>query len=728
MKKFLLFAAAALVAVSASAQVLSSRQTAGKAQTARNHSQALKETKMTATPMAVRQQSKQLEIASVPTKRMLPAKAMPKGNMKAATPYNAASIMRAAEVQKEYTATGKSYDFDAQNYVKVDPWKMLSGVSEDGISYLVDIVPNPFNGLDGVPVVYTLEGNTITIEPQVIVTYDDNDGNTNYVFVDGYTDDGSIEMTLDDNGSIAISSSLAIYYDVFTSDEFDPEFTHVEDGGTYRGSYAIAKGLKYLLPGQIEAPVVMYNPDAVYLHLAYSNSGYGYYNNLAMIPAGAPVPFANFTDDPADTWSWRMPGMEYMEALELYIETDEVLEGAEENFAPVTTPGGFYSAPELKGSFQGATSEPYIWGKMREKAEYESFASAGEMAAAYEMSDGTYAMATKANPDNSLAYHPGLATPDANSWEYSWSSLIFYQGKPSAPLYFEGINMYVKDFEAYEGIDLKCKIQKVTRNSSGRISLGEVIAQADLNPDDIETNWVTELRWTEFYREDELGMSEALDYLQIDEEFAIVLEGWDNGTFTATPYVEYYSNDNGFAGVYFSQTGDEPGKYYSFTNSTYNAYVGFIGAIYGYLYTEDATDLSFGNEGGEATLHVNAMLRSYNSEEDAYSVRLFAEEGTEVPEWLTIETANVSDNCLEYDLVVKAEALPAGEEYREAVVELMQEGAKLTITVKQGTPTGITTTVKATPAKTGRFNIAGQRVGNNAKGVIIENGKRIIRK
>ena len=75
MKKFLLFAAAALVAVSASAQVLSSRQTAGKAQTARNYSQALKETKMTATPMAVRQQSKQLEIASVPCPQRLCLKA-----------------------------------------------------------------------------------------------------------------------------------------------------------------------------------------------------------------------------------------------------------------------------------------------------------------------------------------------------------------------------------------------------------------------------------------------------------------------------------------------------------------------------------------------------------------------------------------------------------------------------------------------------------------------------
>lgn len=674
MKKFLLLAVAALVAGSASAQ-FSPKTSVSKAET-RLERPAMKSSKKEIAPVAVAKPG-QLVKAGVPAKAQVMKSAQMKASTKATAKVNAQVIRKAGEVQAEYTGTGKVYDFDASAYVSVDPWTMYAGEDEIGTTYLADVIPNPFNGLEAVYVEYTLEDNVIRIEPQEIVYYTGDDDNVYHVFIDGYTDDSAIEMTLEEDGSITIDRSLAIYYDVFTTDEFDPSFTRVADGGTYLGAYTIASSLKYLLPGQIAAPAVEYSPEGLYLHMAYSHSGYGYNNNLALLPADSPVRLINDTEDIADTWSWRFPALEYNDLIEEYIETDDVQLGSERDFTAYTTVGAVYSPAELKGAFQGAESDPYIWGQMNESE--LAFAYAGGQGSDFEFTDGTLSMATRANPDFSIAYHPYLATPDVNAGGYTMNSMIFYQGKPSAPLYFEGVNMYVRDFEAHEGLDVKCKLQKVTRDANGRIAFGDVIAQADLDIENVATDWCTELVWKDFYVEDELGMSETLDYLQIEDEFAIIIDGWDNGTFTATPYVEYYGNENGKPNVYFGM--DE--SIYSFTSSSFKGYVGFVNAVYGYLHTDDETDLHFEKAGGEATIHVQPMF--YNGSDAEQQTALWLQEGCEIPEWLEVGIDNevYSQEDFGFDLVVKAAELTDAE-YREAELVFEQWGSKLVVNVTQG--------------------------------------------
>ena len=123
----------------------------------------------------------------------------------------------------------------------------------------------------------------------------------------------------------------------------------------------------------------------------------------------------------------------------------------------------------------------------------------------------------------------------------------------------------------------------------------------------------------------------------------------------------------------------------------------------------------------------------------------FDEEVEEVPEWLNFEVANedytkateVDEegneytyyvNGIDYDLVVTAQPLPEGEQYRTAKVVFFQEGAKLTVTVEQGVdPNGISTIVADSSLKNRRpFNLAGQPVDKNYKGIVVKDGKKVL--
>jgi hypothetical protein len=79
-------------------------------------------------------------------------------------------------------------------------------------------------------------------------------------------------------------------------------------------------------------------------------------------------------------------------------------------------------------------------------------------------------------------------------------------------------------------------------------------------------------------------------------------------------------------------------------------------------------------------------------------------------------------------LVINVEPLPEGVENRYVKVVFFQTGAKLTVTITQDIdPDGISTIVEKTPIKNSRaFNLAGQPIGNNYKGVVVKDGKKVV--
>lgn len=109
--------------------------------------------------------------------------------------------------------------------------------------------------------------------------------------------------------------------------------------------------------------------------------------------------------------------------------------------------------------------------------------------------------------------------------------------------------------------------------------------------------------------------------------------------------------------------------------------------------------------------------------------------GEDVPEWIT----SISVDPTEWDsetytpgfttISVQCEALPAGTETRQAELYIQGRGytSPTPIIVVQGDATGINS-VEGGKVITNinRYNLAGQRVAKNYKGIIIENGKKVV--
>ena len=109
------------------------------------------------------------------------------------------------------------------------------------------------------------------------------------------------------------------------------------------------------------------------------------------------------------------------------------------------------------------------------------------------------------------------------------------------------------------------------------------------------------------------------------------------------------------------------------------------------------------------------------------------------PEWITTEVDTQYWNQLDsYEdpyavnlIVMTAEALPDGVDGRYATVYVFGPAAELSFVVKQGEVTAIKgVTVKEENSKFAgaTYNLAGQKVGADYKGIVIENGKKVVKK
>jgi len=623
-----------------------------------------------------------------------------------------------AQAPRKVGALQASYNGRGQNYsTKEDAsWTMISGTAEDGTPLLAEVIPLPeaWASLESIAVEYKLVGNTITIEPQKVASSD-----THFFYLHSWaSESGAIELTLNEDGTLTTIEGEDIAYSAFTEDRFD-----LSKDGPYAGLALDIENVKYYVEGQVVVPTAGYEPEGLFLHVSPNVNG-NYYTNL-MMPAYGDITLTNRTDGDADTYNWSLQPVKYNSTLQENEPVGDPITATTKNFT-FNTGNSNYNPAQLVASFNGASSEVFTWNRATWYA--------GGMADNWD--DGTTPTMTftKANPSGELTYLNAAGV----------RSVILYQGKPARPLYFTGINTMIYQFaqtEAKEPVNLTCKIYKAHRDASGRFSMGELVAQSDLNTDLIETgDWLaTRLNWTNFYVEDEFGLTEDLEYIFMEDEFAVVLEGWDNGTFSGYPLAFASPNKKGVSSTFaITPTQEEyAGSGWSFTG---NVILGFIDAAYGYLHTTDNTDLALPADGGEATIHIKPMLNSIDNETEQPTYRLFTkdiivdgEEAEEFPEWLTINIANEdynedSEHYAEYDLIVKAEALPAEVKGRKAEITFFQEGALLKVSVLQGEDaSGISQTKVATSVSNGKlYDLNGRQVKAGKKGLILSNGKKFI--
>lgn len=616
---------------------------------------------------------------------------------------NVAGPRKAGQLLSTYIGNGVNYKTKEN-----ETWEMLSGQTEDGTPLLVDVIPLPANmaALKYIAVEYTQDGNKIRIEPQIVAKT-----SSYYVYIlDGTSDDCAIEFTLEDDGSLTTEDGQDILYGAFTTDEFPYE--NFEDN--YLGYVFYISNIKYTLPGQIVLPTAGYEPEGLLLNVCPNVNGN--YSTSALLPAYGQLTMKNRTSGTADAYAWTLQEIEYNAETKTFDPIGEALTSTEKDFQFMTIPG-IYNSAQLVASIGGNDAEPFTWSR-------DSWFVAGS---ADEWDDGetpTY-LFSKADADGSglTALNPAGCT-----------GMIFYQGKPASALYFEGVAMQIYEYASKVsdgGLPvITCKICKAHRSDDGNdFTLGEVIAKADLT--EVETgSWYPRLVWRNFYVEDEFGMTEGIDYLLIDEEFAVVVEGWDNETFTGRPLGLLSRNATGVTSTYAILTGETDYTGSGWFNFTGNIMVGFLDATYGYLHTEDNTELTIANEGGEATLHVEPYYVSLD--EEGNRVTGIWLENEEEAEWVSFETTNEAygdgDEVWSFDLVIKAEPLPADMSGRTATLKFAQTGALLNVTVIQGDGTnGISgTTVSVSRNDGATYNVVGQRVDASYKGIVICNGKKLI--
>ena len=232
-----------------------------------------------------------------------------------------------------------------------------------------------------------------------------------------------------------------------------------------------------------------------------------------------------------------------------------------------------------------------------------------------------------------------------------------------------------------------------------------------------------------FYAYDEDGMSYGLDYIMIEDEFAVVFEGVNTSASDATYAGSFLClTDNGRY-AYAILAGETEWRGYGWSGR--KVAVGFNEAVFGYLYTEDNTDITLPEEGGSQSIHIEPMLAGQDG------TMLDIDQNSELPEWISLDIENevYTDDEYSFDLVVTADPLTSASGAprkeaaagRQATFTVMQPGAKLDITVTQGTVTGISDVKVTKTATDGKvYNIAGQRLNSNAKGLIVKDGKKFI--
>lgn len=241
--------------------------------------------------------------------------------------------------------------------------------------------------------------------------------------------------------------------------------------------------------------------------------------------------------------------------------------------------------------------------------------------------------------------------------------------------------------------------------------------------------------------------AETIQPVIIDKRFAIVISGIDQEGvsigFTSSSLTDGANAETAYFLVEEEGTGDRYQHYY--TDEALN--ITLLGT-YDRIYTPYATTFTAPTEGGVATTtddEGEAMDVAYmytalpwvdaDSNEN-YFVDVEYTKGD--PEWLQVAVDdshwNETDkNGEKYNVVLSqftADALPAGVTGRSAKVYVYGIADTAVFTVNQGDVEDgiatVTTTKNTSNAAT--YNLAGQKVGKNFKGIVIKNGVKRIQK
>lgn len=364
--------------------------------------------------------------------------------------------------------------------------------------------------------------------------------------------------------------------------------------------------------------------------------------------------------------------------------------------------------------------------------------------------------------------------------------------KPATALYLYEISTFISAPQnpLLNGKKLTAKICHLQKNpdgtlattASGRYVPGEVIAELEADENSVEMitsqsiggKLYPGVMWFSNYVTDEFGNPKQ-EPVVIDDAFMVLIEGLDQEGLTINFHFCNLGDDmcelyNSAQPAYMYYTDTQTGQptsrsvsYYGKDGDTYYCYalgLSFSAEMDAVDIPELFAELKVGAEGGdvaadytyqEQTVKVPLYVRSVfpfveRDGQDLYLTDNYSFVG--MPEW--VELASVDDTYFEYPgeagdgsdavrgethLYFTAQALPAGQTGRAARVWIKSKRGVVSekpFYVLQGDATvadGIAAIKFDAKGKfVGTYNLGGARVSENAKGLIIKDGKKLLKK
>lgn len=465
----------------------------------------------------------------------------------------------------------------------------------------------------------------------------------------------------------------------------------------------------------------VYNIPSGALFDGIRNNLYGGSIAIAM-PALKEIPLYNYTDTVGGTYVWTDP------TGYLTYETDA--------YGGTTFKGwGYYYAPKLTLTMPDNTTASFQYSYVTSSETYPCWFRAG-----VEEPD------TLCNADCKNGLYFGFTSgasflTKANFKDTGKNAVGFaeYYESIGCQASCEGIYMVMCSTSEstitspFDGKEMTATIYSV--DDSGNMS---VYATATASEEDVMQYSGTMYLQYKFKEEDpEFGTMYVTKPLP-DSDFLIVANGFGDLT---NQYYGCFSTpedtqDHYFAGHGYVVLEDDSfsSVYYADGATPYiNMHIGLMGiAMPTAEVASDAAVVTFPTEGGlgDVSYTTNGTTTNYNN-----VVVYTAQANWEVeskPDWITdveLDVSNITDN--KYLSVTPTAAALEGTTGRTGEIVLATDYLKtVTITVNQGDVTGISTAVVDNIANTDKatYNILGQRVNKNAKGLLIKGGKKYIKK
>lgn len=470
-----------------------------------------------------------------------------------------------------------------------------------------------------------------------------------------------------------------------------------------------------------------YNRPAGTFYRSLTATGGAFYNPVLVLPCWRDVTFTNASTG-ADAYVWKYD--KYDTSVKDWVEQTSTNADLTDNFLKCSM-----LAPKLTATAGGATStyqlfSTYINQKTHDTKDYEGLTyyyddpraefQSGDKPVDCYLSPKYFAAGTREQPDF-LKGRGGVITltgaTDAGKGDYwfgqngdGWNGMAVYVEKPASPYALRGIHVLYMYDKITGATPLEAKVYAVEKDDKDNLIFGDLIATAKGTlAADAEDCGFIDLPLVE--------EEEGLQYevvANIDRPIAVVFSGYEKANtkgFRMVVSTDCVNEGYGQHG-YMCQIDAEgyPTKCIGldkfFKNPMgYTAPSIFLDVEWPIMiwnYTFEDGKYNFPKTGGAwqktvGTSKFDAISVYSTKSSEEWTVTTV--DGQDVPEWLTLQVADVQEAgefTGEVQIKATAAALPADVEGREAKVKFAVPGAELVYDFTQGTVSGIndvTTTI-----------------------------------